>query len=105
VNASSPFHYTVTYSEAGDAYVLRASSCGERGTRAAKCAGLGMGAPRGGICSESPLERKSGRRGVLGLGAILWSSLDRRAGSRNFGDGSNRGVLSDRDRAFGDLDF
>jgi hypothetical protein len=29
---------------AGEAYVFRASSCGERGTRAAKCAGLGMGA-------------------------------------------------------------
>jgi hypothetical protein len=89
-------------SEAGDAdaYVLRASSCGESGTRAAKCAGLGIGASRGGICSESPLERKSGRRGVLGL---TRSSLDMRAGSRNFGDGSNRGVLSERDRAFGDF--
>ena len=44
-------------SDAGEAYVLRASSWGERGTRAAKCAGLGIGASRGGICSESPLER------------------------------------------------
>lgn len=85
--------------------MLCASSCGERGTRAAKCAGLGIGASRGGICSESPLVRKSGRRGVLGVGTILWSSLDMRAGSRNFGDGSSRGVLSESDRAFGDLDF
>jgi hypothetical protein len=55
-------------SEAGEAvaYVLRASSCGERGTRAAKCAGLGMGDSRGGIWRERPRERKSGRRGVLG---------------------------------------
>ena len=30
-------------SDAGEAYVLWASSCGERGTRAASCAGLGMG--------------------------------------------------------------
>jgi hypothetical protein len=64
-----------------------------------------MGASKGGICSESPLERKSGRRGVIGLGRILWSSLDMRAGSRNFGDGSRRGVLSERDRALGDRDF
>jgi hypothetical protein len=83
--------------------VLRASNWGERGTRAAKWAGLGMGA--GGICSERPLERKSGRRGVLGLGTMAWSSFDIRAGSRNFGDGSKRGVLSDRDRALGDRDF
>jgi hypothetical protein len=61
-----------------------------------------MGVSRGGICSERPLERKSGRRGVVGL--RVWSSLDMRAaGSRNFGDGSNRGVLSDSDRAFGDI--
>jgi hypothetical protein len=93
--------------EAGDAdaYVLCASSCGERGTRAAKCAGLGMGDSRGGICSERPRERKSGLRGVLGLATMVWSSLDMRAGSRNFGEGSSRGVLSERDRALGDLDF
>lgn len=92
-------------SEAGEAYVLRASSCGERGTRAAKWAGLGIGVSREGICSERPLARKSGRRGVLGL-ATCSSSLDMRAGSRNLGDGSRRGVLSDRDRAFvlGDCD-
>lgn len=91
-------------SDDGDAKVFRVSSCGERGTRAAKCAGLGIGAD--GICSERPLERKSGRRGVLGLSAMVWwSSLDIRAGSRNFGDGSKRGVLSERDRAFGDFDF
>jgi hypothetical protein len=58
-------------SEAGEAYVLRASSCGERGTRAAKCAGLGMGISRAGICNESPLERKSGLRGVVGLGSMV----------------------------------
>lgn len=59
-----------------------------------------------GICRDRPLERKSGRRGVLGLGtAMVWSSLDMRAGSRNFGDGSKRGVLSDKDRALGDRDF
>jgi hypothetical protein len=57
-------------SEAGDAvaYVLRASNCGERGTRAAKCAGLGIGA---GICSDSPRVSRSGRRGVLGPGTIV----------------------------------
>jgi hypothetical protein len=61
-----------------------------------------MGVSRGGICSERPLERNSGRRGVVGL--RVWSSFDMRAaGSRNFGDGSNRGVLSDSDRAFGDF--
>jgi hypothetical protein len=87
-----------------EAYVLRASSCGDRGTRAAKCAGLGIGDSRAGIWRERPLERKSGLRGVLGL-AMVWSSLDMRAGSRNFGEGSSRGVLSLRDRAFGDFDF
>lgn len=91
--------------EAGEAYVLRASSCGDRGTRAAKCAGLGMGASRGGICSESPLARKSGLRGVLGLGTMVWSSLETRAGSQNLGEGSSRGVLSESERALGDLDF
>jgi hypothetical protein len=92
-------------SEAGEAYVLRASSWGERGTRAAKCAGLGIGDSRGGICKERPLARKSGLRGVLGLAMMVWSSLDMRAGSRNFGEGSRRGVLSERERALGDLDF
>lgn len=91
-------------SDAGEAYVFRASSCGERGTRAAKCAGLGIGASRGGICSESPLERKSGRRGVLGLAMMVWSSFDIRC-SLNFGEGSRRGVLSERDRALGDFGF
>lgn len=91
--------------EAGDAYVLRESSCGERGTRAAKCAGLGIGDSRGGICRDRPRERKSGLRGVLGLATIVWSSLDMRAGSRNFGEGSRRGVLSERDRALGEFVF
>lgn len=86
-------------SDAGEAYVLWESSCGERGTRAAKCAGLGMGDSRGGICSERPLERKSGRRGVLGLATTVWSSLDVLVGSRNLGEGSNLGVLSERERA------
>jgi hypothetical protein len=62
-----------------------------------------MGASRAGIWSESPRVRKSGRRGVLGT--IAWSSFDMRVGSRNFGDGSSLGLLSDRDRAFGDLEF
>lgn len=57
--------------EAGDAYVLRESSWGERGTRAAKWAGLGMGDSRAGICSDRPRERKSGRRGVLGLATMV----------------------------------
>lgn len=94
-------------SEEGEAYVLRASSCGERGTRAAKCAGLGMGMgmSRGGICKERPLERKSGLRGVLGPATMVWSSLDIRAGSLNFGEGSRRGVLSERERTLGDFDF
>lgn len=73
---------------AGAAYVLRESSCGESGTLAAKCAGLGIGISRGGICRESPLERSSGRRGVRGLSMMLWSSLEVRTGSRNRGDGS-----------------
>lgn len=84
--------------EAGDAYVLCASSWGESGTRAAKCAGLGMGTSRG-ICRERPRDKNSGRRGVVGC--AWWSSFDMRAGgSRNFGDGSRRGVLSDSDRDF-----
>jgi hypothetical protein len=89
-------------SEAGEAaaYVLRASSCGERGTRAAKCAGLGMGDSRGGIWRERPRERKSGRRGVLGCPAMVWSSFDLHAGSRNLGEGSRPGALSDKERAF-----
>ena len=91
--------------EVGEAYVLRESSCGERGTRAAKCAGLGMGSSRAGICKESPLDRKSGRLGVLGLAMTAWSSLDVRAGSLNFGDGSNRRIVSERERALGDRDF
>jgi hypothetical protein len=61
-----------------------------------------MGDSRGGICSERPLERKSGRRGVLGLAITVWSSLDAPFGSRNLGDGSSLGVLSDKERA---LDF
>ena len=61
-----------------------------------------MGDSRGGICSERPLERKSGRRGVLGLATTLWSSLDVLVGSLNLGEGSNLGVLSERERA---LDF
>jgi hypothetical protein len=89
-------------SEAGEAYVLWESSCGDNGTRAAKCAGLGMGSSRGGICSERPLERKSGRRGVLGLAITVWSSFDVLVGSRNLGEGSSLGVLSERERA---LDF
>lgn len=92
-------------SEAGAAYVLRESSCGDSGTRAAKCAGLGIGNSRGGICSDSPLERSSGRRGVRGLAIIVWSSLEVREGSWNFGDGSRCGVLSDSERALGDFDF
>lgn len=58
-------------SEAGDAYVFRASNCGDRGTRAAKCAGLGMGTSREGICRESPRERSSGRLGVRGLAIMV----------------------------------
>lgn len=85
--------------------MLRASSCGERGTRAAKWAGLGMCDSLGGICRERPLERKSGRRGVLGLASMVWSSFDMRADSWIFGDGSRRGVLSERDRALGDCVF
>lgn len=85
--------------------MLRESSCGERGTRAAKCAGLSIGDSRGGICRDRPRERKSGLRGVLGLATIVWSSLDMRAGSRNFGEGSRRGVLSERDRALGEFVF
>lgn len=95
-------------SDAGDpdAYVLRESSCGDRGTRAAKCAGLGIcNSPWGGICSERPRERKSGLRGVLGLAMMVWSSFDTRLGSRNLGDGSRRGALSDKERAFGDFGF
>lgn len=64
-----------------------------------------MGESRGGICSDSPRARKSGLRGVLGLATMVWSSLDMRAGSRNLGEGSRRGVLSESERAFGDLDF
>lgn len=89
-------------SDAGEAYVFRASSCGDKGTRAAKCAGLDIGSSRGGICSESPLARNSGRRGVLGLVTTVWSSLDALVGSRNLGEGSNVGVLSEKERA---LDF
>ena len=89
-------------SDAGEAYVLRESNCGDRGTRAARCAGLDIGSSRGGICSERPLARKSGRRGVLGLATTVWSSLDDLVGSRNLGEGSNLGVLSERERA---LDF
>lgn len=89
-------------SDAGEAYVLRESNCGDRGTRAAKCAGLCMGTSREGICSERPLARKAGRRGVLGLATTVWSSLDVLVGSRNLGEGSNFGVLSERERA---LDF
>lgn len=63
-----------------------------------------MGMSRGGICSESPLERKSGRRGVLGLAMRVWSSFDI-GGSLNFGEGSRRGVLSERERTLGDFDF
>lgn len=85
--------------------MLCGSSCGESGTRAAKCAGLGIGISRVGICRESPLERNSGLRGVLGLAVMAWSSLDVRVGSRNFGDGSRTGALSERERAFGDFDF
>lgn len=95
-------------SDAGDAdaYVFRESSWGDSGTRAAKCAGLGMcESPRAGICSERPLERKSGLRGVLGLVRMVWSSFDMRTGSWNFGDGSRRGALSESERAFGDFDF
>lgn len=90
---------------AGAAYVLRESNCGESGTRAAKCAGLGIGISRGGICRERPLERSSGRRGVRGLARIVWSSLDAPTGSRNLGDGSRWGALSDSERALGDLVF
>lgn len=61
-----------------------------------------MGDSRGGICSERPRERKSGRRGVLGLATTVWSSLDVLLGSWNLGEGSSLGVLSERDRA---LDF
>jgi hypothetical protein len=57
--------------EAGEAYVFRESSCGLRGTRAAKCAGDGMGISRDGICSESPLDSNSGLRGVLGAVMML----------------------------------
>lgn len=89
-------------SDAGEAYVLWESSWGDRGTRAAKCAGLGMGTSPDGICSERPLARKSGRRGVLGLATTVWSSLDVLVGSRNLGEGSSFGVLSERERA---LDF
>lgn len=86
--------------------MLRESSCGDRGTRAANWAGLGIcDSPRGGICSERPRERKSGLRGVLGLAMIVWSSFDMRPGSWNLGDGSRRGALSDKERALGDFDF
>jgi hypothetical protein len=87
-------------SEAGEAaaYVLRASSCGERGTRAAKWAGLGIGDSRKGIWSERPRDRKSGRRGVLGCATSVWSSLDLRAGSWNLGEGDRERAFSDRDR-------
>jgi len=58
-----------------------------------------MGDSRDGICNERPRDRNSGRRGVVG--SAWWSSFDiRAAGSRNFGDGSKRGVESDRDRVF-----
>jgi hypothetical protein len=92
-------------SEAAEAYVLRESSWGERGTRAAKCAGLGIGVSREGICSDRPLDRSSGRRGVRGFAIMVWSSLDVRRGSRNLGDGSRCGVLSESERALGDFDF
>lgn len=39
---------------------------------------------------------------MLGLAATLWSSLDVLVGSLNLGEGSNLGVLSERERA---LDF
>lgn len=64
-----------------------------------------MGISRGGICRERPRERKSGRRGVRGLAMMVWSSFDVRSGSRNLGDGSRRGVLSERERALGDFAF
>lgn len=89
-------------SDAGDAYVFRESNWGDRGTRAAKCAGLGIGTSREGICNERPLARKSGRRGVLGLTTTVWSSLAVLTGSWNLGEGSSFGVLSERERA---LDF
>jgi len=57
--------------EAGEAYVFRASNCGESGTRAAKCAGLGIGGSRAGICNDNPLERKSGLLGVRGLETMV----------------------------------
>jgi hypothetical protein len=90
--------------EVGEAYVFRESSCGLRGTRAAKCAGDGIGISRDGICSDSPLESSSGRRGVLGAVMMLawWSSLDLRAGSLNLGDGDRAcGVESESERGFG----
>jgi hypothetical protein len=94
-------------SEEGDAYVLRASSCGDRGTRAARWAGLGMGIciSRAGIWRESPRVRKSGRRGVRGLAmmACSRSSLDARSGSRNLGEGESCGVLSESERALADF--
>lgn len=61
-----------------------------------------MGTSCDGICSERPLVRKSGRRGVLGLTTTVWSSLDFLTGSLNLGEGSSFGVLSERERA---LDF
>lgn len=89
-------------SEAGDAYVLWESSCGESGTRVAKLAGLGMPESREGICKDRPLERNSGLLGVFGLDTMVWSSFEVRAGSRNFGDGDSCGVESDNERAFED---
>jgi hypothetical protein len=89
--------------EAGEAYVFRESSCGLSGTRAAKCAGDGMGISRDGICNESPLDSNSGLRGVLGAVMLAWwSSLDLRAGSLNFGDGDRAcGAESESERGFG----
>jgi hypothetical protein len=78
--------------------VLLLVSCGDSGARL-KDAGFCI--PREfpeGICKESPLWRKSGRRGVFGSrndGVRFWSSFDTR--SLIFGDGDSFGVESESD--------
>lgn len=56
----------------------------------------------GGIWRERPRARKSGLLGVFGVAETAWSSLETRRVSRKLGDGASvdRGVLSDKERAF-----